>query len=310
VVIIIEDAHWLDHESLTLVNNLLPRLADWPLLLVLTSRTPDKEATFKTGHVTWLPLSPLPNTALTAIACHALGGRSLDDTLAGWLCQQANGNPLYVEMLCQALQQADAILFDRGTGEVRWTRLAPTLPPSLCELLLARFEELPLNRQDTLKRAAIIGVAFSDAALEQLCQGRLSESEVAAALAEVCQAGLVSRVSEGGYRFQHALMHETIYETLSFAQRQTWHTRLGDWLAQTQPDALELITYHYLRGDDPVKAAQSACQAGDKAREFGIYAGALDYYEQILALPNLPAALLTRAAAGKEAALAWSNQIN
>jgi len=102
-------------------------------------------------------------------------------------------------------------------------------------------------------------------------------------------------------------MHETIYETLSFAQRQNWHTRLGDWLVERRPETpLELIVYHYLRGADPVKAAQFACQAGDKARELGVYAGALEYYEQVLALSNTPANLVAHAAAARSEVLALS----
>jgi predicted ATPase len=195
-------------------------------------------------------------------------------------------------------------LLDRQTGQVRWTSLAPTLPLSLHELLLARFEELPLAEQDALKRAAVIGVNFDDDALELLSRGRLSQVEVRAALERAAQAGFISQLGDTAYRFNHILMHETIYETLSFAQRQTWHVQVGDWLAARQPEALELIAAHYLRGNDPAKAADFACRAGDKARELGVYAGALEYYEQVLALPNAPADMLARAAAGRDQALA------
>ena len=47
------------------------------------------------------------------------------------------------------------------------------------------------------------------------------------------------------YQFNHALMQETIYETLSYAQRQQWHTQFGNWLVDHQPDEpLEVVAYH------------------------------------------------------------------
>jgi predicted ATPase len=313
LLVILEDVHWLDNESATLINDLLAHLAGLPLLLALTSRSPAEESrhlrlpareVLQSGLVNTLPLPPLPDAALAQVACHALGGQSLDDTLAVWLCRQAAGNPLYAETLCQALIQADAVLLDRQTGQVRWTSLAPALPLSLHELLLARFEELPLAEQNALKRAAVIGVNFDQNSLELLCRDRLGQVEIQSALERTAQAGFISQLSDTTYYFNHALMHETIYETLSFAQRQTWHTQVGDRLAAQQPEALELIAAHYLRGNDPAKAADFACRAGDKARELGVYAGALEYYEQVLALSNAPADLLARAAAGRDQALA------
>jgi len=62
-------------------------------------------------------------------------------------------------------------------------------------------------------------------------------------------------------------MHETIYETLSLAQRQNWHTGWATgWLSAGRKHPLELIASHYLRGVDMVKAAQFACGPGQSAR--------------------------------------------
>jgi class 3 adenylate cyclase/tetratricopeptide (TPR) repeat protein len=282
LVLILEDVHWLDNESLALLNDLLAWVARLPLMVVLTGRT----FVIAGDQVSALSLTPLPNTAVAGIAGRALGGRSLDDALASWIYSQTGGNPLYVEALCQALQQADAVLLDRDTGEVRWTRLTPTLPVSLHELLLARIEKLPLRQQDVLKRAAVMGVSFAYDGLMKLCQDQMNEAEVLAALEGIVQASFLTRLDDTTYRFNHSLMQETIYETLSFAQRQRWHTQVGDWLVDIPASSLELIAYHYLRGEDMAKAADFGCRAGDKARQQGVYGGALEYYDQVLGLPE------------------------
>jgi predicted ATPase len=171
-------------------------------------------------------------------------------------------------------------------------------------LLLARLEELPLAHQDVLKRAAVIGVSFENEGLLKLCQERMSEQEVLTALARAVQASFLTMVGDTTYRFNHSLMHETIYETLSFAQRQAWHTQVGDWLVDRPKTSLELMAYHYLRGADVEKAAQFGCRAGDRARERGIYTGALEYYEQVLELSEAPRELLRQAAEGRADVLA------
>jgi predicted ATPase len=212
----------------------------------------------------------------------------LQDMLAVWINTQAGGNPLYALELAQALQQAEAVFLDRSTGEIRWTGLIPALPLSLRELLLARFDELTLAEQTVLKWGAVIGSSFDLAALLALSGKRLELSEIRLALAGAGQASFISFSGDESYRFTHPLMHETIYETLAFAQRQSWHTQLGDWLVAARPTSpLELKAHHYLRGGDVAKAVEFGLAVGDRARQLGVYVGAVDYYEQVLALTGL-----------------------
>ncbi len=198
-------------------------------------------------------------------------------------------NPLYAEELCHALQRADSILLDRGTGEVRWTKQAPALPLSLHELMLARLDELPLPQQDVLKRGAVIGELFEYDGLLQLYPSGTDKKEIAAALQHVTRAGLLTDRQQNIFYFNHPLMQEAVYNTLSFSQRQEWHTKIGNWLSERQTEQpLELIAYHYLHGNNAKKAAEFGRRAGDRAREHGIYAGALEYYEQVVALEDAP----------------------
>jgi predicted ATPase len=285
LLLIIEDIHWLDAESAALLTDLLAEIDNVPLLLVLTGRTG-----WEHERISPLVLPPLANKAIAEIAARTLAGSWLDDTLAVWIYDRAAGNPLYAQTLCRGLQQDDAVLLDRDTGEIRWTRMVPALPVSLHELLLARLEALPLLEQDVLRRAAVIGTVFDYEGLFYLCRLQACATEVAAALENTVQCSLINQMGDTTYRFTHALMQETIYETLSFAQRRQWHTQLADCLLLWQPaGAMEIVTYHYLRGEDAVKAAQFGCRAGDKARQRDVWVGALEYYQQVLALADAPA---------------------
>lgn len=304
LVLVLEDIDWIDGDSLVLLQDLLQQLPGLPLLVMLTSRV----ARPIHKQISPLPLAKLSNEILIQIAQRVLGASSVDTTLGQWITQHANGNPLYVQELCQALEQSQSILLDRETGEVRWTGQKPDLPLSLHALLLSRLDELALSSQDVLKRAAILGLTFQSEGLMKLCQPHLSRLEVQAALEDVITASFITPIDKTTYRFNHPLLQETIYATVAFSQRQRWHTQIGDWLAESQTEAdqfLELMAYHYLRGADPIKAAQFGLRAGHKARERGVYTGAAEYYGQVLALSNAPLADQASAAEGQGDVLAW-----
>ncbi|MFN8455661.1 MAG: hypothetical protein U0401_13510 [Anaerolineae bacterium] len=216
------------------------------------------------------------------------------------LLQRANGNPMVVEELAQALQQSEAVWLDRDTGVVHWTGRTPPLPLSLRTLLLARLDKLSVTAQDILKRAAVLGLSFELDSLVRLCQPYLSAEEVEAALEEAVQIEFVSVIRAKTYQFNHPLLPETIYASLTFSQRQRWHTQFAGWLVERyeseQDQFLELIAYHYLRGAAVEQAAGFGCRAGARARERGAYAGAYDYYTQVLALSDLPLPVRRQAA--------------
>jgi predicted ATPase len=185
--------------------------------------------------------------------------------------------------------------------------LEPALPLSLHGLLLARLDELPLTYQDILKRAAVMGMSFEEAGLVRLCRPQIGEVEVAAALDELERISFLTAAAPASYQFYHPLMQEAIYATLAYTQRQHWHTRIGDWLveSQTEPEyGPELIAYHYLHGAEMAKAARYGRLAGDRARERGAYAGAIEYYVKVLTLTNTPLDERIRAAEGRADVLA------
>jgi predicted ATPase len=175
-------------------------------------------------------------------------------------------------------------------------------------LLLSRLDSLSLPQQEVLQRAAVFGTAFELEELIALCQGRLEANQVEAALEGAVQASLLAAPQGQIYHFDHPLIQETIYATLAYSQRQAWHTRVGDWLANQEgareTPTLELITYHYLQGSDQSKAAEFGCLAGDRAKASRAYAGAITYYQQVLALPEIPIAAHKRAAEGQADVLA------
>lgn len=287
-VVIIEDMHWADDESLALLPNLITATTAHPLMLVLTS---NQYATFEHPALQTVTLPPLSHEAVAQVAQRVLGARGLDDSLATWICHQAGGNPLYAAELSQALMASNSVFVDRDIGEARWIGLTPALPLSLHQLLLARFDQLPLLQREVLMRGAVIGQSFSLDGVHHLAQKQLTPVDIQTAIEGTVEASFLTALADNTFRFNHPLMQETIYTTLSFAQKQRWHTTFADWLVKNANGdlPLELVAYHYVQGDAPDQAAHYSRLAGDSARAQGSYTVGLGHYQKVLTLTESPA---------------------
>ncbi len=288
VILILEDIHWIDSESQSLLNKLLSEYSAMPVMFVLTGRNPEGYS----NNIVQLALSPLAPEHIIQVARYALGAESLSRSLARWITEQSAGNPLFARELCHALQQADSIILNKGTGKAYWTKEEPNLPLSLHELFLARIDELPLPCQDVLKQGAVLGLTFKYDELLHLSGKQMHEHEIRKALDTIVNVSFLTAVDKNTYQFNHPLMQEAVYETLSFLQRRAWHTSIGNFLEGVRPQrdqTLLLAAYHYLRGTDVKKAANFGRRAGDRTKKHREYTSAMEYYEQVLNLQDAPA---------------------
>lgn len=289
LMIILEDIQWMDNESRVLLDALMQEIPHKPILLMMTCR--DGRLANQAGNV--MPLGKLSSQAVIQIAARILGAESLDDDLAKWIADCSGGNPLYAEELCHSLKQENAVFLNKGTGTASWTRKTPNLPLKLHELLLSRLDELPLVHQDVLKLGSVFGMRFEYDMLLQVFEKQIPEQEIRMALESFVSHSFLTDINGTAYRFSHPLMQEAIYETLSFKQRQNWHTAIGDLLASDpsfQEKYLSVAAYHYLRGKDERKAADFGRRAGDRAKQHREYTAAAEFYRQVLSLSKAPAA--------------------
>lgn len=250
LVLILEDVDWIDDASREVWGDVLALAQTRPLLVLATARM----TSVTQSQV--LSIEPLSDVALVEVVRQGFGAKQVESQLAQWLYEQSSGNPLYAEQLCLALQNDEAVFQDQDSDLIRWNRQRSNLPLFLHELFLARFDALSPLHQEVLKQAAVIGLTFAADALLALRQnGRqklINEKTVWDALDVALATNFIMEQPQQTYRFTRPLLHETIYETLSFSQRQAWHVKIASWLQDTASEPkqfLALIAHHYLRGD-------------------------------------------------------------
>ena len=276
VVIVIDDAHLADEDSLVAVTLAARHLAGHRLLLVFASRTRPWHqggglaATL--GHLvseqdgTVLELQPLQGDALDGLVETVLGA-SPDPRLSRYLAERTRGNALLVRETLNALQAAGAVRVERGTGY-----LVDDSPPlfSRREALLHKvFAGSRLDR-DLARLVAVFGRVDLEylRLLAELAGQPLDE--VRKSFDSLVAGGSLSDTGSGWYEFSHPLVGELLYADVGPAERRRVHAAIAAHFAKAGNElrmpALERarhLTEGAARGEQA--AITAALHAADQA---------------------------------------------
>lgn len=261
VVLVLEDLHWADPETLTIIEYLADNLAAERVLCVATLRD---EATplalqlvrsLEARRVSMrLELAPLDEEQVGALVASCLGSSAAPHEVLR-LAAQADGVPFMVEELLAAALSAGALVKDGGLWRVAG-RLEGLVPGTFAESMRRRVGQLSEQCQEVLVAAAVLGRRFLWDLLP-ICTG-LAPDKVLGALHEGVDAQVVSfDRADGSFRFRHALSREAVLAGLFSPELQALSRRALDAIESTHPD---------LDGDWGELAAQLAVSAGDRDR--------------------------------------------
>ena len=260
VLLVLEDAHWIDPSTLELVDRLMAASSAGRLVLSLTR--PDAP------HVWSRPEDPrLLLDRLSSEGCRemieAVAGCKVETSLARRIEAATDGLPLYVEEFTKALIELGFV--DQRRGVLRAVDLDASVetPTSLLDLITSRLDMLG-NAKSLAQIAAVLGRQFDHDALVAVSQQ--PAGEVDQALNALKKAGIVASMPDGGIGFRHALFQNAAYESLLRPARRTWHRRYLDWL-KSAPERMaairpETIAFHLEACDEHRDAAERYVEAG------------------------------------------------
>jgi len=268
LVLLVEDAHWLDGETLAVLDALVDRISSAPVLLVVTYRPEHQPGWGNRSAFTPLHVGPLAGEDATVLVESLLGDdpsvRGLPDQLARW----TGGVPLFLEESVRALADTQALtgapgryLLADGTAPLR-------LPPRIQGVLAARIDRLPRSQKALLQAAAVIGAEGSVALLGELAGHGADETEDDLAGLHRAELLYERRDSTGRrFAFKHATVLDTAYASLPRARRRDLHASVLDLLAAGSVGA----------GDDLERRAHHASLAERWAESVALHseAGAL-----------------------------------
>ena len=273
--VVIDDLHWLDPSSVTLVDLLVEATADRPLVLLAGTRPTGYPAWVDRPDVHRIDLTGLaePETARLATlvaraAFEADGIRSIHE--------RTEGNPLFIGETVRAF-------LEDGTLEWRDGRVAMiesgrrTVPVTLRAVLGARIDALEPAGREVLGVASIIGITFRESLVEQL----LGETLPPGTLDHLAEAAMIRRADEGEWRFAHGLIREAAYAGLLASRRRTLHARLADHLERRPLAATPgQIATHRVASGDALRALPLLREAAESALALGAASEAAAFWQQ------------------------------
>lgn len=291
VILVLDDLHWAAKPTLLLLRHLL-RFGEHARVQILgTYRSTDLDRSHplaamladlhRDGTADRIQLGGLDEDDVTAYVAEAGYG---DEELARALASVTGGNPFF---LIEALRHVDEI------GGV-WD--PSTLPQGVREAVSRRLSRLPGETNKALAAAAVVGCRFSLELVEQVVGQELMD-----AFDEASTAGIVVEETGGRYRFNHAIVRQSLLAELASVRRLRLHQRIATTL-ENEPGAndelLAELAYHYFEcawAGNAAKAVEYCRRAADQAMARLGYEGAADLYDHALhALDEIDDALPDR----------------
>jgi class 3 adenylate cyclase/pimeloyl-ACP methyl ester carboxylesterase len=294
MLVVLEDAHWLDPTSAELFERMVDRIRVLPVLLVATLRPDGPTPWTNFPHVTLLSLNRLGRPASRKLIQMAAGERSLPPIVIEAILSRTEGVPLFVEELTKAVLES-AIW--KTTAEHGALELAGPLPPlaipaTLEDSLMARLDRLAPARE-VAQIAACIGREFDEDVVGAVAT--CPEPQLAAALGQLCRAGLIQRRGtppHDAYSFKHALVRDAAYATLLKSSRQQLHARIAQTIERLRPEIAvaqpEIVAHHLIEAGAPNRAATYLLAAGQLAKARHAVKEAVSQLEACLRLTARP----------------------
>jgi predicted ATPase len=266
VLMMLEDAHWLDPTSRELFDQIVERLQSLPVLLVVTFRPGLSAPWIGFPHVTLLTLNRLTQQQARLLIGRLIGGKVLPSEIVEQILARTEGVPLFTEELTKTVLES-RLLEDAGDRDILAGSLPPlAIPATLHDSLMARLDRLAPVKE-VAQIGACLGREFDHELLSAIVP--LSEAELEAALDKLVAAELVFRRGVPPaitYIFKHALVRDAAYESLLRKRRQILHARIADTIEtrfshiiEAQP---EVVARHFSEAGLWEKALGYWLQAG------------------------------------------------
>lgn len=250
LLVVLDDLHWADEETLALLASLAFEPLPRRVLILATYRTTDVPPRLRDllGRVARAEpvrvyLTGLPAPAIPDLV-RATTGRDVDARTAAAIHQRSGGNPFFVRELARLLDSGDLSDVPAGVRDVVRHRVA-TLPGAV---------------QEVLRQASVLGMDVE----EDLLPG-----DVLDALETAVQRGFLVEQGPGRFRFVHALVRDTVYEDVSLSRRARWHAAVAAALEERRPGAVAALAHHFLvAGNGPAAARYARAAAQEAERRF------------------------------------------
>ncbi|MDA4106307.1 ATP-binding protein [Mycolicibacterium holsaticum] len=252
---IIEDAHWMDAVSESMLADFLSVIARTSSMVLITARPEYRGTLTQVPGAQTIALAPLTDSDTAVLLEELLGSDVSVSELATIITERAAGNPFFAEEMVRELIQRGALTPGRD-GYVCGADIGElTVPATVQAAIEARIDRLSVPAKQTLYAASVIGTRFE--------QRLVAALGVDALFDELLGAELIDQVrftADAEFAFRHPLIRTVAYESQLKSDRAEWHRRLATAIQESEPDSVE---------DNAALIAEHLQAAGDLRTAYG-----------------------------------------
>jgi class 3 adenylate cyclase len=233
-VLVIEDAHWIDEVSESLLAGFLTVIPQTPSLVLVTFRPEYRGALTRVADAQTLALTPLSDSETAALVSQLLGPDPSNGALGQKIAERAAGNPFFAEEMARELAERGVLRGQPGAYMSAAEVSEVSVPATLQATVAARIDRLDPKAKRTLSAAAVIGSRFSQGVLETLGIDAVLEDLVAAQLVDQ-----VRFTGQPEYVFHHPLIRTVAYESQLKSDRAEVHRRVAAAIESRDPASVD-----------------------------------------------------------------------
>jgi class 3 adenylate cyclase/tetratricopeptide (TPR) repeat protein len=288
VLLVLEDLHWIDHETKLFVDILVDSIAAARIALIVDYRAEYEDSWGERGEYTRVRIEALPPTAMAFLLQHLLGDDGSLMPLKRRILERACGNPFFMEETVRELLETGVI--NGEPGDYRTSRSIERIqvPASVQAVLAARIDRLDARDKRLLQAASAVGSVVPVRLIEMIHAD--ADLDVRTGLARLRDAGFLHESKlypDVEYAFAHALTHEVAYAALLHDRRQQLHASILNAMellyAGRLLEHVERLAHHAFEGELWTKAFTYYRRAAEKAAARSAYREALVAFEKALA---------------------------
>ncbi|MCW3065448.1 MAG: adenylate/guanylate cyclase, partial [Solirubrobacterales bacterium] len=292
VLLLVEDAHWLDSNSWSVLRETVrsvPRLLALVTTRPLAASSEAQEALRSLSSGLPVRLTSLTAEHTAALVRQRLGVADVPAELTHFVEERVEGHPFFCEALIRTMQEAGIVRVEGGTAVVGDLE-SVDVPSTVEAAVLSLVDRLTPQQQLSLKVAAVVGRTFSTRAVREahpVSSERAAVPDDLGALADLDLIVAEDAEVEPAYAFRHDITHKVAYGLLTESQRRPLHRAVAEFYeASHSPQELEphhaLLAHHWAEASDALRATTYLEKAGRQALRSGAFREAAHFYAQLL----------------------------
>ncbi|MCW2652868.1 MAG: cyclase [Mycobacterium sp.] len=229
-VYVVEDVHWIDEVSESMVADFVAVIPQTHSLVLISYRPEYRGALSRVSGAESIALAPLSDSETAALVTELLGSDSSVGGLAAMIVERAAGNPFFVEEMVRELAERGVLRGNRSAYVSTVVATEVSVPATVQATIAARIDRLDPAAKRTLRAAAVIGSRFDPGLLETLGIEPIVEDLVVAELVDQVR---FTRGPE--YVFHHPLIRTVAYDSQLKSDRAELHRRLAAVIEARSP---------------------------------------------------------------------------